>query len=649
MKNRVKKSSSIGAARARRNFSALSVVLGLGCISSVQAAQLTCGPGSSPLRVSTAKTTWTADARYASNPTGPAAALVDDYQWSGWFNKTTTNHLAAAGTLPGSALTGPIQGDWISFGESPPVITNGVVANGALVAGRVSFTYNEKITIGSNVNLSSIKIRGTGGFDNYALFLVKPDTAPSVATDWIRTTAGSGAGMNNDAAASLISLDGDTNGLGFFYGDNTIGFAIQNFASANTQPSNVTGVIADFEITADCLTEPAPQPTQALICPVGNVAGDAVRIGPFTTNARDWKWTWRNNAGTLENVEQPLYDSYRYRSYFDPSTLAESTAARWISPGTTDPASTDIPGVPYPQATGQAKAGYHAAVFEMSQSINVGNNVDLASIKLDGRFGFDDYGNTVFVQPVGGAPVFDNSGLYMPNGYTSFSTTTTPAIPGFERGQNTIGLMLDGGQNTNDCNGGTCALAAIADFYVTATCTGVDPVLTVPSADLSITNTNGATNVSPGSSVTYTITASNAGPASVSGATVSSTLPATLTNAAWTCTGSAGGVCAASGIGSINDAVDLPAGASVTYTLTAMVASSATGTLSSTASIASPAGTNDPAPANNSATDSDTVTAAPAAGVATPVPAIDLAGLGLLGILSAAMGAVALRRRQHVK
>lgn len=111
----------------------------------------------------------------------------------------------------------------------------------------------------------------------------------------------------------------------------------------------------------------------------------------------------------------------------------------------------------------------------------------------------------------------------------------TPAIPGFERGQNTIGLMLDGGQNTNDCNGGTCALAAIADFYVTATCTGVDPVVTVPSANLSITNTNGVTNVTPGSSVTYTITASNTGPAPVSGATVSSTLLATLTNAAWPC------------------------------------------------------------------------------------------------------------------
>ena len=85
------------------------------------------------------------------------------------------------------------------------------------------------------------------------------------------------------------------------------------------------------------------------------------------------------------------------------------------------------------------------------------------------------------MQPAGGAPVFDNSGLYLPNGYGSFQTATTPNIPGFARGQNTIGLMLDGLQATNSCPDGVCAMAAMADFYVTATCTGVDPVITPPA------------------------------------------------------------------------------------------------------------------------------------------------------------------------
>ncbi|QMV74387.1 DUF11 domain-containing protein [Comamonas piscis] len=571
-----------------------------------------------------------------SAPTGAAVPLVDDYQWSGWFNKTTTNHVASASELPGSALTGPIQGDWISFGETPSVITNGVVANGALVAGRVSFTYNEKISIASNVNLSSIKIRGTGGFDNYALFLVKPDTTPSGATDWVRTTA---AGMDNDSAANAISLDGDTEGLGFYYGDNTIGFAIQNFASANTVASNVTGVIADFEITADCLTEPAPQPTAILACPAGSQVGDEVRVGPFTTNARDWKWTKRFNAGALENVEQPLFDSYRYRGYFDPAAASTPSTARWISPGTTDPASTDLPGVPYPAATGQSNGGVDASTFVMNQSINVGANVDLASIKLDGRFAFDDYGNSVYVKPAAGTETW--GGTYLSNGFGAFTTLTTPAIPGFERGQNTIGFMLDGGQNLNSCAGGTCAMAAAAEFYVTAACTG-EP----PSADLSITNTSSASSVAPGATVTYTIAASNAGPMDATGATVTNTLPAALTDATWTCVGTGGGTCTASGSGNINDSVNLPAGATVTYTVTAKVAANATGSLATTASIASPAGVDDPTPANNSATVSSVVATH---GSATPVPTLDLAGLALLGGLSAGIGALALRRRQRAQ
>lgn len=68
-----RKLRSAGSWRACQNISALSVLLGVGCLGSVQAAQLSCGPGSSPLRIHTAKATWTADGRYVSDPTGPAA------------------------------------------------------------------------------------------------------------------------------------------------------------------------------------------------------------------------------------------------------------------------------------------------------------------------------------------------------------------------------------------------------------------------------------------------------------------------------------------------------------------------------------------------------------------------------------------------
>ncbi|QNN55735.1 hypothetical protein H9K76_14005 [Diaphorobacter ruginosibacter] len=568
--------------------------LGLFALGGAQAATLTCG---TPLRVSTSSAAgWSTDAKLVANST-VTATVVDNFRLTTlipWFDPATQSP-----ALPSK---------WLSFGmgtatdpatgSTYPVVN--VTGNAdAWVSGRATIYANEPVNVASNVNLSTIRITGTGGADNGAQFLVKPSTLPGgvVNTAWVKTTQM----LSTWSSPAAIDLSGGN--LGFYYGDNTIGFALTSEATTASAP---TGVYADLEITADCLAEPAPQPTTALSCPAGNQAGDAVRIGPFTTNARDWKWTWRNNAGTLENVEQPLYDSYRYRSYFDPSTLAEPTTARWISPGTTDPAGADTPGVPYPSATGQAKAGYHASVFQMNQPITVGSNVDLASIKLDGRFGFDDYGNTVFVQPVGGTPVFDNSGLYLPNGYASFSTATTPAIPGFQRGQNTIGLMLDGGQNTNDCNGGLCALAAIADFYVTATCTGEDPI---PPSNQTITF---PAQTSPRSLAGGVFALSPA-------ATASSTLPVAYTSLT-------PDVCTVSG---------------VTVTPVAVgecqiAADQAGGTVGTTVYNAAPR-----------VVQSVTLQNAPVVSSATPVPTLGLAGLSLLGLLSAGVGGMALRRRQR--
>ncbi|GAB2830600.1 hypothetical protein GCM10027276_36590 [Comamonas piscis] len=620
---------------------------GLSAASGVQAASLVCGV---PLRVSTASAAnWSTDARYVSAPTGAAATIREDYQWNGWFDPAAGTHGASSGSLDGQAFAGK----WLSFGDAsfvegnanggntgtgtyPAVITNGDTANGAWVNGRATFIYNDTINIASNVNLATIRVRGVGGFDDHTQFVVRPASPPSGASDWLQIQ---NLGTSY-VAPGTINLDGSAVGLGFYYGDNTIGFAVQNsFSAPTTSQGNPTGLMADMEITADCLTEPAPQPTSILACPAGSQVGDEVRVGPFTTNARDWKWTHRTNAGVLENVEQPLFDTYRYRSYFNPDNLAEPTAARWISPGTTTPADADIPGVPYPEATGQTRAGYNASVFMLNQAINVGANVDLDSIKFSGRFGFDDTGDSVFVQPDGEAGSY---GAYrLTDGYGAFTTATTAAIPGFARGQNKIGLMLDGGQLQNNCASGICAMGAIADFYVTAACTG-EP----PSADLSITNTSSASSVAPGATVTYTIAASNAGPMDATGATVTNTLPAALTGATWTCVGTGGGTCTASGSGNINDSVNLPAGATVTYTVTAKVAANATGSLATTASIASPAGVDDPTPANNSATISSVV-ATP--GSATPVPTLDLAGLALLGGLSAGIGALALRRRQRAQ
>lgn len=483
-----------GGSRGLGKASALSaILLGLGAMSGVQAATLTCG---TPLRVNTAdKAQWSTDARYVAAPQN-IATIIDNYRWGGgWLDLSTNpNHPAS----PPRNLAGtPLQGKWLSFGATadettpgqyPAVNTVGVVADGAWVAGRATFIYNESINIGSNVNLATIKIQGSGSADNDAQLAVRAHTLPggvdnlASATPWTQATNLLGGSWT---ALAPINVDGSANGLGFYYGDNTIGLAL---SSEPTTAGLPTGIVADFEITADCLTDVPPPPTAALICPAGNKAGDPIRIGPYYTNARDWKWARRTNAaGTaLEDVpppEQTLYDDYMYRSYFRPANLpaGQSTLARWLSPGTTSPAGGDVPGVPYPEATGMSKAGYYGSVFTMNQPITVGNNINLANIRLEGRFGFDDTGDSVFVQPVGSpAPTTFPSNL-LNDGYGAFTPLTTAPTQGFKQGQNIIGLVLDGGQAKNSCAGGTCAMAAIAEFYVTGVCTGDAPIDTPPS------------------------------------------------------------------------------------------------------------------------------------------------------------------------
>jgi uncharacterized repeat protein (TIGR01451 family) len=150
------------------------------------------------------------------------------------------------------------------------------------------------------------------------------------------------------------------------------------------------------------------------------------------------------------------------------------------------------------------------------------------------------------------------------------------------------------------------ASANVADTNA-ANNSATDTDTLTPQADLSITKTDGVTSATPGGSVIYTITASNAGPSNAPGTTVADTLPASLT-ATWTCVGAGGGTCTASGSGNINDTVNLPAGGSVTFTVNATINPAATGTLSNTATVAAPGGVTDPTPGNNSATDTDTLT-----------------------------------------
>jgi uncharacterized repeat protein (TIGR01451 family) len=134
---------------------------------------------------------------------------------------------------------------------------------------------------------------------------------------------------------------------------------------------------------------------------------------------------------------------------------------------------------------------------------------------------------------------------------------------------------------------------------------GADEI--VPKADLSITLTDGVGSVRPGATLNYTLVVSNSGPASVTGAVVSDSMPSTISSWTWTCTGTGCGT-GTTGSGSINKTLGtLPSGASVSFAIAATVRGSATTSVVNSATVAAPAGVTDTDAANNSATDTDTL------------------------------------------
>ncbi len=117
------------------------------------------------------------------------------------------------------------------------------------------------------------------------------------------------------------------------------------------------------------------------------------------------------------------------------------------------------------------------------------------------------------------------------------------------------------------------------------------------TADLSITKTDGVVAIAQGGSTTYVIVVANGGPSAVVGATVSDILPAAFAGATFTAVGSGGASgFTANGGGNINDTVNMPAGSTITYTVTASLNAGALGIVSNTATVTAPGGVTDPAP-----------------------------------------------------
>lgn len=116
--------------------------------------------------------------------------------------------------------------------------------------------------------------------------------------------------------------------------------------------------------------------------------------------------------------------------------------------------------------------------------------------------------------------------------------------------------------------------------------------IVAPVPQVSVTKTSPDATAVPGGTITYTITVSNTGSAAAAGTAVSDPLPNGIASSTWTCAASGGAVCPnASGSGGLNQTIaTLPAGGSVTYTITATVSDNPPATVGNTVAVTPPGG-----------------------------------------------------------
>ncbi|CAN5631829.1 hypothetical protein BH11PLA2_BH11PLA2_13310 [soil metagenome] len=215
-------------------------------------------------------------------------------------------------------------------------------------------------------------------------------------------------------------------------------------------------------------------------------------------------------------------------------------------------------------------------------------------------------GNT----PNGNGAINDTANL--PAGSTVVYTVTGSIPPTFSGNIPFQGTAtLPSGTTNTDPNGGTKTVNTNAvltgDLFVTMTATPPTPI--------------------SGTAVTYTIVANNKGPSTATASLLTDSFSSAYQSVTFTSVASGGATGNTNGNGDLSQALTLPSGSKVTYTVTAIVGSNSTGLITNSATLEAPANFTDPDLSNNTATAS--VTAQPGADVGlTITPNTSVASLG---------------------
>lgn len=172
-----------------------------------------------------------------------------------------------------------------------------------------------------------------------------------------------------------------------------------------------------------------------------------------------------------------------------------------------------------------------------------------------------------------------------------FGLSQLPAVPATLTGNLGVSSL------TNDPVSGNDGATTITQML-----TGVDLAVSIADDHMGL---------APGDGTRYTITVRNVGSVDATDARVQVPLAAELVDASWTCVAPAGAFCSANGNGGIDDLIDLPAGASVVYTLAATLDHGVdpwvTSSYTQTASVTADGAQTEVSTQNNSASDTNVI------------------------------------------
>lgn len=249
-------------------------------------------------------------------------------------------------------------------------------------------------------------------------------------------------------------------------------------------------------------------------------------------------------------------------------------------------------------ATAPIAVGTYAVLAIITDANHTGSTSGTLHIVAAGADAIAANGTTTFAgtagQPIQGAlpsvRVTDSGGNPVAGTVITFAAAASNGtLSGATQITDANGVATLGGWTLDPTPGTDTVVASAAGVIGAVTFTASAGVSTDA---LTVTITDARNYAQLFTALTYTITIGNATSSSVSGISVTDSLPTELdvNSAHWQCIGINGGTCSASALGDLSDTVSLPSGSSVVYLLSATVIGGSSDTIVNTIDATGPNG-----------------------------------------------------------